>query len=41
MDEMFERLKSEVEEERRRIYLERFGQLSAPKEEKIRPNDFN
>ena len=42
MDEVFQRLKSEVEEERRRVYLERFGHLSAIKEEKTNDmSDFN
>ena len=41
MDETLERLRLEVEEEKRRIYLERFGNLPDAKEDEMPLNDFN
>ena len=41
MEDKFERLKLEVEEERKRLYLERFGELHGMKEKEIKLSDFN
>jgi hypothetical protein len=41
MDETLERLRLEVEEEKRRTYLERFGDLPDVKEEDEPLRDFN
>ena len=43
MDELLRQMKLEVEEERKRIYMEKYGKLSEEREaEKItRLNDFN
>ena len=44
MDEMLERLRSEIEEEKKRVYLARFGRLPLSKgtERKLRDfGDFN
>jgi hypothetical protein len=42
MDKLLERLKLEVEEERKRLYLERFGNQALEKKEANRPlKDFN
>jgi hypothetical protein len=42
MDKLLERLKLEVEEERRRLYIERFGTASIRSKEENKPlKDFN
>lgn len=41
MDEHLERLRLEVEEERRRLYLERFGNLAGPKEKETSLKEFS
>ena len=41
MDELLERLKLEAEEEKRRVYLERFGSLPEKKDTNRILKDFN
>lgn len=41
MDEVLERLKNEVEDERRRLYLEKFGAVPQPKIREKPLSEFN